>query len=125
MERPKNLERSDFMKILVVVDMQNDFITGSLGSDLAKGIVQNVVTKVKNFDGEVIFTRDTHFEDYMQTQEGRNLPVVHCVKGTEGWQVYGKTREALEAVEAGADIMNTISYELLCVLTKRIRRVYI
>ena len=75
------------MKILVVVDMQNDFISGSLGSDMAKSIVPTVVEKVKNFDGKVIFTRDTHFEDYMQTQEGKNLPVMHCVKDTDGWQI--------------------------------------
>lgn len=75
------------MKILVVVDMQVDFITGSLGSEAAKAIVPNVVNKVKNFDGKVIFTRDTHGENYMNTQEGRKLPVAHCIKNTEGWQI--------------------------------------
>ena len=75
------------MKFLIVVDMQNDFISGSLGSSHAQAIVQNVVKKVKNFDGEIIFTRDTHGEEYMQTQEGKKLPVPHCVKGTKGWQV--------------------------------------
>lgn len=75
------------MKYLVVVDMQNDFINGSLGSKDAEAIVSSVVNKVKNFDGKVIFTRDTHFEDYLKTQEGRKLPVVHCVKDTEGWQI--------------------------------------
>ena len=75
------------MKFLIVVDMQNDFISGSLGSAHAQAIVQNVVKKVKNFDGEIIFTRDTHGEEYMQTQEGKKLPVPHCVKGTKGWQV--------------------------------------
>ncbi|MBE7054974.1 MAG: cysteine hydrolase [Ruminococcaceae bacterium] len=75
------------MKYLIVVDMQNDFITGSLGSGLAKSIVSNVVEKVKNFDGRVIFTRDTHFDNYMQTQEGKKLPVKHCVKDTDGWQI--------------------------------------
>ena len=75
------------MKYLIVVDMQNDFITGSLGSKLAEGIVSKVVEKVKNFDGKVIFTRDTHFADYMQTQEGENLPVEHCIKDTDGWQI--------------------------------------
>ena len=75
------------MKYLIVVDMQVDFITGSLGSKMAEDIVPNVVDKVKSFDGKVIFTRDTHFEDYMDTQEGRNLPVEHCIKGTGGWQV--------------------------------------
>jgi len=75
------------MKYLIVVDMQNDFITGVLGSKLAEAIVPNVVEKVKNFDGKVIFTRDTHFADYMQTQEGNKLPVEHCIKDTDGWQI--------------------------------------
>jgi len=75
------------MKYLIVVDMQNDFITGSLGSKLAEAIVPNVVEKVKNFDGKVIFTRDTHFADYMNTQEGKKLPVEHCIKDTDGWQI--------------------------------------
>lgn len=75
------------MKFLIVVDMQKDFITGSLGSTLAQRIVPNVVEKVKNYDGEVIFTRDTHFENYTSTQEGRNLPIKHCIKDTAGWQI--------------------------------------
>ena len=75
------------MKYLIVVDMQVDFITGSLGSKLAESIVPNVVEKVKNFDGKVIFTRDTHFADYMNTQEGKKLPVEHCIKDTDGWQI--------------------------------------
>lgn len=75
------------MKYLIVVDMQNDFISGSLGSVHAAAIVSNVVDKVASFAGTVIFTRDTHGEDYMQTQEGRKLPVLHCVKDTKGWQI--------------------------------------
>ena len=75
------------MKFLIVVDMQVDFITGSLGSKLAEAIVPKVVQKVKNFDGTIIFTRDTHFADYLSTQEGRKLPVVHCVKDTAGWEI--------------------------------------
>ena len=75
------------MKYLIVVDMQVDFITGSLGSELATEILPNVVEKVKNFDGKVIFTRDTHFNDYMSTQEGKNLPVPHCIKESDGWQI--------------------------------------
>lgn len=75
------------MKYLIVVDMQNDFITGTLGSKLAEAIVPNVVEKVKNFEGKIVFTRDTHFIDYMQTQEGKKLPVEHCIKDTDGWQV--------------------------------------
>ena len=75
------------MKFLIVVDMQADFITGSLGSKDAQAIVPAVVNKVKNFDGRVIFTRDTHFDNYLQTQEGKKLPVAHCIKDTEGWQI--------------------------------------
>lgn len=86
------------MKYLIVVDMQVDFITGSLGSDLATAIVPNVVKKVKNFDGKVIFTRDTHYEDYMQTQEGVKLPVPHCIKDTAGWQICDELRPYAETV---------------------------
>lgn len=75
------------MKYLIVVDMQVDFISGALGSAHAAAIVPNVVGKVSSFDGQVIFTRDTHSSDYLQTQEGRKLPVIHCVKDTEGWQI--------------------------------------
>ena len=80
------------MKFLIVVDMQVDFTTGSLGSAEAAAIIPNVVNKVKNFDGMVIFTRDTHFENYMQTQEGKNLPVIHCIHQTEGWQICRELR---------------------------------
>lgn len=75
------------MKFLIVVDMQVDFITGSLGSESATEIVPNVVNKVKNYVGKVIFTRDTHDKDYLQTQEGIKLPVEHCIKNTAGWQI--------------------------------------
>lgn len=74
-------------KVLVVVDMQKDFIDGALGTKEAAAIVDNVAETVKSFDGEVIFTRDTHGDNYMETQEGRNLPVPHCIKGTDGWQL--------------------------------------
>ena len=86
------------MKYLIVVDMQVDFITGSLGSELATAIVPNVVEKVKSFDGKVIFTRDTHFEDYMNTQEGRNLPVPHCIKDSDGWQICDELKPYVSTV---------------------------
>ena len=73
--------------ILIVVDMQKDFIDGALGTPEAVAIVPNVVEKVRDFKGNVIFTRDTYFENYMDTQEGHNLPVPHCIRGTEGWQI--------------------------------------
>ena len=86
------------MKYLIVVDMQVDFITGSLGSELAMAIVPNVVEKVKNFDGKIIFTRDTHFEDYLNTQEGKKLPVPHCIKDSDGWQICDELKPHAETV---------------------------
>ena len=77
-------------KLLVVIDMQNDFITGQLGSEEARAIVPNVVEKVKTAIAEgrdVIFTQDTHDDNYLNTQEGKRLPLKHCVKGTEGWKL--------------------------------------
>lgn len=76
------------MKILVVVDMQNDFIDGALGTPEAVKIVPYVKKCIQNFEGKVLFTRDTHFATYMDTQEGRNLPVKHCIKGTPGWEIH-------------------------------------
>ena len=73
--------------ILIVVDMQNDFIDGALGTKEAVAIVPNAREKIQQFNGTVLFTRDTHGPNYLQTQEGRNLPVEHCIKGTEGWQI--------------------------------------
>ena len=79
---------------LIVVDMQNDFIDGSLGTKEAEAIVGKVAEKIRGFDGEVIFTRDTHAPEYLETQEGRRLPVVHCVKESAGWRI----RAGLEAI---------------------------
>jgi len=78
-------------KILLVIDMQNDFIDGSLGTPEAVVIVENVVKKIESYiadpDGDVYATRDTHQPNYLQTQEGKNLPVEHCIEGTDGWQI--------------------------------------
>jgi len=73
--------------ILIVVDMQNDFIDGALGTPEAVAIVPNVLKKIESFSGKIIFTRDTHQENYMQTQEGANLPVPHCIENSFGWQI--------------------------------------
>lgn len=78
------------MKYLIVVDMQNDFITGSLGTKEAQAIVPAVVKKVREYNGRVIFTKDTHTADYLNTQEGKKLPVEHCIEGQEGWQLFGE-----------------------------------
>ncbi len=83
-------------KFLVVVDMQKDFVDGSLGTKEAVAIVPNVVKKINEFDGEIFVTYDTHFENYMDTNEGKNLPVPHCIKGTDGWKLDAKIAAALE-----------------------------
>ena len=87
------------MKYLIVVDMQNDFIDGALGTAEAVAIVPYVKSVIENFEGKVLFTRDTHFENYMETQEGKNLPVPHCIKGTDGWQIRAEL-DALRKTEA-------------------------
>ena len=81
------------MKLLIVIDMQNDFIDGSLGTKEAVAIVPNVAKKIAKARaaGEtVVFTRDTHQSNYLKTQEGKNLPVLHCVQGSNGWQISSK-----------------------------------
>ena len=95
------------MKLLVVVDMQNDFIDGALGTKEAVAIVPAVKKKIQEFDGKVLFTRDTHFENYMETQEGKNLPVPHCIKGTDGWQIRKeldelRTEDAIDKLTFGS-----------------------
>lgn len=77
-------------RVLVIVDMQNDFISGSLGTEEAEAIVPVMQDRIKEYqDGEtiVVFTKDTHFSNYLDTQEGKMLPVPHCIKGTEGWSI--------------------------------------
>lgn len=86
-------------KILVVVDMQKDFVDGALGTAEAVQIVGNVVEKINSFDGEIIVTYDTHFENYMNTAEGEKLPVPHCIKGTDGWELDKNVQSALSGKE--------------------------
>ena len=104
-------------KILLVVDMQNDFIDGALGTAEAEKIVPLVKEKIEGFDGTVLFTRDTHFDNYMETQEGKRLPVPHCIKGTEGWQIR-KELDALRTTEA-IDKLTFGSSELEQLLVKK------
>lgn len=86
----KKGEMKKMKKALIVIDMQNDFIDGSLGTLEAQAIVPNVKNKIAEYRAkgdEVIFTRDTHFADYLKTNEGKHLPVKHCIEGTDGWQI--------------------------------------
>ncbi len=83
-------------KLLIVVDMQNDFINGALGTKEAEAVVDNVVSKIRNFNGDIYATLDTHFEDYMNTSEGEKLPVPHCIKGTDGWNINKKVQSVLD-----------------------------
>lgn len=81
-------------KLLIVVDMQNDFVTGSLANPAAEKIIPNIVEKLKAKDYTyLIFTRDTHQKNYLETQEGKNLPVEHCIEGTKGWEIVPELQE--------------------------------
>ena len=84
------------MKLLIVVDMQNDFVTGSLGTKEAQAIVENVVCKIKETPAEQIYvTQDTHPEQYLQTKEGLHLPVAHCIEGTDGHRLCPAVEQVL------------------------------
>ena len=93
----------DFMKLLIVVDMQNDFVTGSLGTKEAQAIVENVVCKIKETPAEQIYvTQDTHPEQYLQTKEGLHLPVAHCIEGTNGHCLCPAVEQALKEKQVDA-----------------------
>lgn len=83
-------------EFLVVIDMQNDFISGSLKNDSAMAIVPAVKKRIEEFEGKILFTRDTHCEDYLDTLEGRNLPVEHCIKGSSGWEIIDELKPYAE-----------------------------
>lgn len=83
-------------KFLIVVDMQKDFVDGALGTKEAKAIVDKAAEKIENFCGDIFVTYDTHFSDYLDTSEGKKLPVPHCIKGTDGWEVNGRIAAALQ-----------------------------
>ena len=84
-------------KILGVVDMQNDFIDGSLGTEEARNIVEPVCEKIIEFGGQIFVTQDTHSDNYLETLEGRHLPVEHCIANTEGWLINSFIRNALKS----------------------------
>jgi nicotinamidase-related amidase len=88
-------------RYLFVIDYQNDFVDGALGFPGAEKLDAPIAAKIRAYGkGRVLFTRDTHFDHYLSTREGKNLPIVHCIKDTPGWQVYGETAKALAEVEA-------------------------
>lgn len=88
-------------KILIVIDSQNDFITGALRNEEAIKAVPNIVKKINEFDGDyILVTMDTHESNYLETNEGKKLPVVHCVKGTEGWQLQEDIKKMLIEFDA-------------------------
>lgn len=90
-------------RYLFVIDYQNDFVDGALGFPGAPKLDGPIAAKIRQYGpGRVLYTRDTHFENYLDTREGRLLPIVHCVKGTPGWEVYGETARALAEVDAKA-----------------------
>lgn len=83
-------------KILVIVDLQNDFIDGPLGNEQTRAVVEKVVEKIKSFNGDqLVVTMDTHNEKYLETQEGQKLPVKHCIPGTKGWKLNQKVQDAV------------------------------
>lgn len=105
------------MNVLIVVDMQNDFIDGALGTKEATAIVPGVVDRIKEFDGPVFFTRDTHEENYLDTQEGRKLPIKHCIRGTVGWEIRPeidelRTKPAIDKPTFGSEELSRILKEL-------------
>ena len=83
-------------RLLVIVDMQNDFITGALANTEGQKIVTRIADYARNFDGDIVATRDTHQNDYMNTQEGKKLPVPHCIEGTNGWNIVPEIQTVLD-----------------------------
>lgn len=86
-------------KLLIVVDYQKDFVDGSLGFESAVQLddyISSLIQKYHNNNDDIIFTFDTHHEDYLKTQEGKNLPVVHCIEKSDGWKLYGKVATLLQ-----------------------------
>ncbi|MCI1931534.1 MAG: cysteine hydrolase [Clostridia bacterium] len=95
-------------ELLAVIDMQNDFINGALGTPQAENIVNDVCEKIRDFKGDIVCTRDTHGRNYLNTLEGKKLPVVHCIKDTDGWQLNSDVYKA--AVEKKASIIDKPSF---------------
>lgn len=107
-------------KVLVVVDMQNDFIDGSLGTPEAAGIVDNVVKKIRNEKWDIIFlTRDTHDDDYFETQEGQKLPIEHCIRNSNGWLLQKDVHKSIRDSKAGTiEMFNKPTFGSITLLDK-------
>lgn len=101
-------------RLLVVIDMQVDFIDGALGTKEAEAIVPAVIQKVTEFDGDVVYTRDTHDETYMDTAEGKKLPVPHCIRGSDGWQIHPEVYAAGEGKTVAVIDKPTFGSAALC-----------
>jgi len=97
-------------RVLLVVDFQNDFVTGALGTKEAQAAEAMVCDKIRRFDGEIFYTLDTHSGDYLQTQEGQRLPVPHCLYETEGWSPTPAVRQALMERHAADDLHRLIKH---------------
>lgn len=95
-----------FMKFLIVIDMQNDFIDGALANPAAQAIVDKIANYITSWDGEIIFTRDTHYSDYLDTYEGKKLPIPHCIIGTNGWRINEKILDAACEVKEYIDYVD-------------------
>lgn len=101
-------------KFLIVVDMQKDFVNGALGSKESMAIIDNVINKINKFDDEIIITYDTHLNNYMNTREGKYLPIPHCIYYTEGWELDEKVENALIGKDIAKFEKNTFgSVELI------------
>lgn len=98
------------MDVLVVIDMQNDFISGSLKGKKTEKLLDKVVEKVEEFKGEIIYTLDTHYEDYLRTKEGESLPIEHCIKGTWGHEIADELKETKNFDRAKKFEKNTFAY---------------
>ena len=109
-------------KCLIVVDYQKDFVDGSLGFEASVKLDENIAAKIKQYHAEnadVIFTLDTHESNYMDTQEGKNLPIPHCIRGTDGWTLYGKTAEEKLPSDIVIEKPTFPSYELGALLREK------
>ena len=106
------------MKFLIVVDMQLDFTTGALANEKAYAIVPRLADYIQKFDGITIFTRDSHGSDYLETMEGKNLPIEHCIVGTDGWQICSELLEACKGKEDVCYVFNKPTFGYASKLAK-------